>query len=201
MLTPEELQFLSSQKIDPQDVFDGRYSSKTHSAEEAKRLGKRLVLGSPCKNGGHRLRTRSGHCVQCDTKKIAYEARFSKEGYVYIMGSLKSRLIKIGTTTNLQSRLNSLGAEAYGGVSDWVLLMSVKVTEAGKVEQEAIRSLSRYSVQKSYVKNGSHQNASELLACSFTQALVAVVNVVANGNNHSAWLSSEHKKYEFNKAE
>jgi hypothetical protein len=199
MLTPEELRFLSSQGISPSDVFDGRYSQKKQAAEEAKKLGKRLVLGSPCNNGGHRLRTRSGHCVQCDTKKIAYEGRYSKSGYVYIMGSISGRLIKIGTTTNLKSRLSSVGAEAYGGFADWELLMSVKVPEAGKVEQTAIHSLGRHGVKRKYIKDNSPQTASELLECSFTQALVAIVDAINGGESAEAWRSPRWKLYDFTK--
>lgn len=197
MLTENELRFLSSQKIDPNAVFDGRHYTNKQASEEAKRLGKRLVLGTPCNKGGHRLRTRAGHCVQCDTKKIAYEQRFSKDGYVYIAGSLKGRIIKIGTAKNVENRHAALIAESYGGFSDWELLMSVKVPEAGKIEQEALQDLSRFKFEGHYSKNGKPQKAYELLSCTYTQALVAVVEAIGDGHREGAWRSERWKMFEF----
>ena len=197
MLTEDELRFLSSQSMDPNDVFDGRHYTNKQAAEEAKRLGKRLVLGTPCNKGSHRLRTRAGHCVQCDTKKIAYEERYSKDGYVYIAGSLKGRIIKIGTTKNVENRRTALVAESYGGFSDWELLMSVKVSEAGRVEQEALRDLSGFKFDQNYSKNGKSQKAYELLSCTYTQALVAVVDAIGNGDREEAWRCERWKLFDF----
>src|SRR5258708_6399168 len=135
--TLDELAFLNRHRIEPEDVHDGRYQSKSAWQREAKENGKILVLGSPCRARGHRLRTRAGHCVQCDPKKIAYEARYSSPGYVYIGGSLSRRLVKIGTAVDLDQRERNLRFQLYGGLADWVILFHVRANEAGKIEQNA----------------------------------------------------------------
>ncbi len=66
MLTQDEIFFLSRYNLSPDDVFDGRHYSQAGARQMAKELGKTLVLGSPCNAAGHRLRTRPGHCAQCD---------------------------------------------------------------------------------------------------------------------------------------
>ncbi|MDX0442480.1 hypothetical protein GOD94_27740 [Sinorhizobium medicae] len=65
MLTKSELLFLKTRGLDTNDVFDAKGRSIKDVRNEAKDLGKMLVLGVPCGSGGHRLRTRHGHCVQC----------------------------------------------------------------------------------------------------------------------------------------
>lgn len=58
--------------------------------------------------------------MQCDPKKLAFQARFRAEQYVYIAGSTSARLIKIGTCidTNQRERdncaLRNMAASATG---------------------------------------------------------------------------------------
>ncbi|MDX0457915.1 hypothetical protein GOC90_31015 [Sinorhizobium medicae] len=52
-----------------------------------KALGKVLVVGVPCGSGGHRLRTRHGHCVKCKPATLDSQAR-SALGNFYIAASL-----------------------------------------------------------------------------------------------------------------
>src|SRR5947208_2447587 len=82
VLTQDEINFLSRHGLSPEDVLDGRHLSQAGARSRAEELGKTLVLGSPCRARGHKLRTRPGHCAQCDPKKIAYQGRFSSPGYV-----------------------------------------------------------------------------------------------------------------------
>lgn len=82
MLTKEEMRFMQSQGIAPDDVFDTKGRSPKAVKVEAKAAGKRLLLGAPCQAAGHRLRTRAGHCVQCDPSKIAYQRRTEVPGDV-----------------------------------------------------------------------------------------------------------------------
>ena len=95
MLTKEEIKFLKDHKFSEHDVLDARNMSKPEYKEQSKKQKKPIILGSSCKAGGHRLRTgNGGHCVQCDTSKIAYSRRYSKSGYVYISGSLEKNGLK-----------------------------------------------------------------------------------------------------------
>lgn len=124
--TEDELRFLHWHGLDEDDVYDGRHQSKEDRHEGAKNAGKFLVLSSVrCRAAGHRIRTRAGHCFQCDPLKLVYQIRHSTSGYVYIAGTLAGRLIKIGTAKDIPQRERQLRAEGYAGFSDWVVLFSV----------------------------------------------------------------------------
>jgi hypothetical protein len=112
-LTDEETYFLSGLGFSADDVYDVRGVSKWIWQKQAKEAGKDIVLGNECRKGGHRLRTRAGHCLQCDPKKISFQQRHSGKGYVYIAGSMSGRLIKIGTCSGLDQRLRQIRAERY----------------------------------------------------------------------------------------
>ena len=144
MLTPGELAFLKSQNLTADDVYDGRYQSAARWKAGVRVAGLALVLGAACSRGGHRLRTRSGHCAQCDTRNIAYQDRHHSPGYVYIAGSLSAKLLKIGIAVDVEQRKRNLRHQAYGGIHDWEMLFYAKVENRGKVEREALRLLQRF---------------------------------------------------------
>jgi hypothetical protein len=166
--TDDELRFLRWHGLDQGDVYDGRYQSKERRHDAAKREGKFLVLSSvPCRAAGHRIRTRAGHCFQCDPLKLVYQIRHSKSGYVYIAGSLSGRVIKIGTAKYVGQREGQLRAERYAGYSDWTVLYAIHVSEAGRVEHDASARLPCRRIFNSYFKDGVEQTAIEVLKCSF----------------------------------
>lgn len=201
ILTNGELMFLASQRLSPEDVFDARGMSQDVWKQRAKETGKTLALGNGCRNGGHRLKTRGGHCVQCDPKKLAYQKRFSAEQYVYIAGSLTARLVKIGTCEHCGQRIDQIRREKYGSAADWELLYRVTVRNAGEIEHAARARLSRYIVVRPYWKDGSRQDATELLRCSFSQALEALEEVAANAKVEEPWKRRFTFSYEFDESE
>src|SRR5258708_37936874 len=96
ILTDAEKRFLGWYGLGADDVYDARGMRGWLWKKRIREENKTVALGTPCGNGGHRLRTRSGHCVQCDPKKLAFQARHSAEQYVYIAGSGCQKLIKGG---------------------------------------------------------------------------------------------------------
>jgi hypothetical protein len=86
------------------DVYDARGQSGSYWKRRMREENKTVALGAPCGDAGHRLRTRAGHRVQCDPKKLAFQARHSAEQYVYIAGSVSDGLIKIGTCKDVPQR-------------------------------------------------------------------------------------------------
>src|SRR3954467_15069268 len=129
LFSDEEIGFLARHGYSVEEVYDGRHQSKDERAASAKREGKHLVLAGvigrgDCRRKGHRLRTRAGHCIQCNPINIAYQRREDTPGYVYIAGSLSGRVIKIGTTGDLNQRENQMRGEGYGGSKDWIVLFS-----------------------------------------------------------------------------
>ncbi len=111
LLTDGEKRFLRWHGLSVDDVFDARGMSGDVWKQLIREEGKTIALGTACGRGGHRLRTRAGHCVQCDPKKLAFQARHSADQYVYIAGSLSTQLIKIGTCMNIPQRERQLRAE------------------------------------------------------------------------------------------
>jgi len=200
--TPTELRFLAQQGFSPEDVYDGRFEMKTGREMSAKEAGKILVLTNvigrkKCRALGHRLRTASGHCVQCKPANIAFEARETSPGYVYIAGSLSGHLIKIGTAKNIPQREGQLRAEHHAGHADWIVLFSIKVSEAGRTEREASSRVKDRRVLRTYYKNGNEQTATEVLECSFSAALKALTACVGDINSFDTWRSVRRHRYEF----
>ena len=197
MLNQAEIAFLLSQGLSEADVFDGRGLSASDWKAGVRAAGLTLVLGTPCEKAGHRLRTRSGHCVQCDPKKIAYQNRFHSRGFVYIAGSLSARIIKIGTAIDVMQRHRELNYQNYGGISDWEMLFTAYVDNGGEIEHAALQMLEHLRVRRTYNKEGNNQEASELLKTNFTRALKAVVAAIGEEKPRQPWMSSEIRKYEF----
>ena len=197
ILTPTELSFLSKQGLGPNDVMDVRGKPQWLWFRRIEEENKTVALGSRCRAAGHRLRSRRGHCVQCDTSKLAYQARHSADQYVYIAGSRSAGLIKIGTCRDCDQRENQLQSESYGGAGDWNIVYSVEVRNAGAVEDSARSSLSRYIVARGYWKNGSRQTAIELLQCSFSRAQNALIAAMKDSTLGEPWEYYYSADYEF----
>jgi len=183
-LDERELMFLARYGLSVEQVFDGRGWSQKACRVEAKSQGKTLVLGSPCHKSQHRLRTRAGHCAQCDPKKMAYEARHFVSGYVYIAGSKRKQFIKIGSTGCIDDRKRTLRNQYYAGAWDWNILAWIRVVNSGSVEHDVSKSLSASSMAAEYLKDGRVQVASEIFRCTYTvarEALLGAVEISGNG--------------------
>jgi hypothetical protein len=197
ILTDAERSFLSRYGLCADDVYDARGLSGTYWKQRIREQNKTIALGKSCGSGGHRLRTRSGHCVQCDPKKLAYQARHSAEQYVYIAGSVSEELIKIGTCKDVPQREHKLRAECYGGAGDWEVVFSVMVGNAGDVEHSARSKLHRHGVVRPYWKDGFRQDGIELLRCSFSRAREALMDAADGYRVADPWQARRTLRYEF----
>ena len=164
-LTKSELQFLNDQGFKKEDVFDCKGRAVYQYKDAAKASGKQIMLSTPCKNASHRLRNRSGHCVQCDTRKIAFQKRFRTVGYVYIAVSNEVGLVKVGSSTAVNARIKKLNFDKYAGAKDWREIFWVKIDESGHVEQTAHTRLSNFGVDVEYIKDGKPQTSRESFNC------------------------------------
>ncbi len=200
--TDDERRWLAWHGFSTDDVYDGRGQSQATRRRAAKAAGKILVLGPPCRAKGHRLRTRSHHCVQCDPKKLAYQKRFSAEQYVYIAASRSAKLIKIGTCVHCGQREGQLRSEKYGDVGDWELIYSIEVRNAGEIEEHTRARLSKYRAPaRPYWKDNIEQYATELLLCSFSRAKKALEEVAADVKVGEPWKRAFTYMYEFDEPE
>ena len=178
-------------------MYDGRGDGKRWREYKAREAGKVLILTStPCRAMNHRIRTRAGHCAQCKPANIGFTARETLSGYVYIAGSLRGRLIKIGVAGDVAQRERQLRAESYGGFADWVVLLNVWVNDSGKVERQVSSNIKGERFYNSYWKDGLEQVATEMIRCSFSTAFKEFTAAVGQLVNEQRILS-QCSDYEF----
>lgn len=196
----QELRFLAEHGLTASDIFDGRGMSVADRKREAKKLGKDFLVGNnSCGEYGHRLRTRAGHCIQCNTSRITYQTRHTKSGYVYIAGSIRQKLIKVGGTESTDDRERTLNNDQYARACDWEMLYSVWVDEYGDTEDKIRKLLAPYQIWVSYTKEGKEQESNETFRCSFTVAKNALDEVMkdTSPDDDEINISPDIRFYEF----
>ncbi len=162
--SPEELVFLQSQGIRTSSVLDARGVKKADYGWVAKDHGCDFVYHNPC-TYGHRLKTRAGHCIQCDTSKIAFQKRHGAPGYVYFAYSDTEGLCKVGQATDSFDRVDDLCKHSYAGASDWVLISHYFAEESGAEEFKVHSLLSPFMERRNYQKGGRQQLSREVFRC------------------------------------
>lgn len=184
-LDPGQLAFLVAQGILPEQVFDARGMATAVWQERAREEGMLFVLGAPCRAAGHRLRTRANHCIQCDTRKIAYIRRHAAPGFVYIAASRGAMLLKIGSCVDTEQRARNLRNHRYGNGVDWEIIAWAKTLAMGEVEFGIHRDLESFMIEGSYEHDGRIQRTRELLRGDLDavwQAYNARVQMIAEAN-------------------
>ena len=200
-LTDDELSFLAHHGLSESDVLDLPGPVLPRSA--AQRLGRErrvdFYVGTRCRKAGHRLRTLADHCIQCDSRRIAYQKRHRTPGSVYIAGSLSGRLIKVGGSEDTWERAYSLFNEGYAGFNDWELLYRVFVSEYGNIENKTHNLLSDFATSAVYSKQGHDQKAKEIFRCSFKTARAALHEAVEQEGLKvlNRYTNPTHTNYDF----
>ncbi len=161
LLTKKELLFLKKYEVDIDYVCDARGWDKHLTRDIMEYEGYELSWGRySCRNEGHKLRTRADHCAQCNELALIYQRRHHKEGYIYIAES--NPYIKIGVTTNIENRMESLNQQKYGGKANWKCVYSIMLEEPAKLETRVHNILSIFRVPGYYWKNDEIQQAREM---------------------------------------
>lgn len=136
----------------------------------------------PCQKGGHTLRTKAGHCIQCDTAKIAYQFRHSAAGHVYLAFSSVAKLAKVGFTKGSpQDRVDFLCRERYGNATDWELHKAARFEKDAGRKEFAVHSLLESHLKLvTYEKyKGQMVECREVFSCDLAVALKAFDQVTA----------------------
>lgn len=182
-LTAEQIQFLKVQKISDSMLFDASGLSTGERIESMELLEKAFYYGgAKCAKGGHTLRTKAGHCIQCSTAKIAYQLRSRAAGYIYLALSPSTLLIKIGfSALHPQDRGAFLRHEAYGNLKDWEVKRVHNATRnAGQKEFAVHGSLSHFQKPISYQKTqGNFVECREIFQVELRLALATFDRVMA----------------------
>lgn len=184
-ISAEQLAFLDSQGISLSQVFDATGMSRSEYREAMKHLDMCLAVGvTPCEKGGHRIRTRSGHCAQCEPANIAFQNRYSQLGYAYIAISQSCDLIKIGCTSDVPDRMRNLNGMGYGGIKDWQWLHAFYVFDCGRVEYNTQLNLRIYRVPRTYIRDGKEVNCLETFKLRHEEALEVMMRNTETGYHY-----------------
>jgi len=129
-------------------------------------------------NAEHSFRTISGDCPQCDTTKVTAALREHKNGYIYIAGSKKGSMIKVGSANETKARTPTfdISSAKYGGYDDWEVLFHARTVTMGRIERQFQEQLSEYKTSYQFEKAGKLQNGGELYRCSYAKAKEVILN-------------------------
>lgn len=187
-LTPGQQLFLKRHDIPLNKVFDATGFSQPDWREHMS-LHEMVVAINvrPCRKAGHRMRTSGGHCVQCKPANLAYQERYRQEAYVYILGSKRQQILKVGYSESPHSRADHLSVLRYGAATDWVLLFYVRCKRAGAVEHSLLSRHRDSSVFGEYWKDRRYQECFELLRCDYTNLINSLSEILGETAMQSAW--------------
>lgn len=180
-LTTEQLAFLEKMEIPLSRVYDASGMGPSEYHEIMKSLGMWIAYGvTECGAAGHTMRTRKGHCVQCDPSKISYLRRHDEDGEVYVAHSKRGELTKVGTSQSARERIYQLNVYEYGGCRDWEVVYVKRCQCAGRIEADIHHALAEYSHPSMYFKNGGYIECRELFRCNPNHA-VSILNEILQG--------------------
>ncbi|HRQ31145.1 MAG TPA: hypothetical protein PLU49_13775 [Saprospiraceae bacterium] len=181
MLSKDQIEFLALYDIPLDKVFDARGLSKSEYESEMKKSGKQFAYNvTPCEKYGHKLRSRSGHCIQCNPSVIDFIMRHDSNGIVYIAGSKKGQIIKAGYTKAISIRDESLNRTKYASFNDWKILFTLKSLTAGKIESELKSVLLPYKRVFYYEHVDHQQKSDETYSCSYSKAKAFIIDMCKN---------------------
>lgn len=129
-------------------------------------------------NAEYSFRTISGDCPQRDPSKVAAALREHKNGYIYIAGSKKGSLIKVGSANETKARTPTfdISSSKYGGYDDWEVLFHARTVTVGRIERQFQEKLSEYKTSYQFEKAGKLQSGGELYRCSYSKAKEVILD-------------------------
>ena len=177
-LSQSEKEFLKSHNVLPEQVFNAKGFSKSEYRLKMKAEGQIVAFNTtPCNAAGHKLRTRSGHCVMCNSAPLGFQKRNDLSGYVYVAGSILGQVLKIGFSNNYENREYHLNNQKYGGFDDWKVLIVLHGANGGNLELQLQSKLRKYSTSREYFHDNHYQEGNELFQCSILKVIEAINNL------------------------
>ncbi len=179
----DEKTFMAKYEIGESRIFDGRGMSKKECHDKAKAGGYDFYYAKPCMNGGHRIKTRSGHCAVCRPLNMTFQKRYNGGGALYVARSEKyTKVGVVDNVSNLDHREHCLNMyEGYGDTTGWEIIAWTHLEKnVGRSENKIHNALSKYSV-KGITYNygdGGRREAQELFSCSPQVTVAAIDNLL-----------------------
>ena len=173
----QTLDFIRKHKLNELDFFDAKGRTAADCRSEMKSKNKIFVYNTtPCSKGGHKIRDRSGHCIVCKPAGIAFNRRHTTTATIYLLGSIKMKLIKIGMTTeSIETRVSKLNSRKVGNTNDWVALRTFESNNAGDWETRIHHRLNKYLAQGNYY---DRVESREMYRCSFSKSNEVINNLI-----------------------
>ena len=196
-LTKEQKDFIKKYQISEEVLFDANGEGMSEDLKQ-RMLDTEKVIAynvSGCEeNSDYNFTNTEGVFVQGDTDRIPFALRTYKTGYIYIAGSKKTHLIKVGSCNEVNDRIKALNitTSKSGNIDDWELILQAKTTVLGKVERMFQQKLSDYKSATQYEK-GKLQNGGELYRCSYNKAKDAMN--AAEGEEQFEFTQINEKKH------
>lgn len=184
ILTREERDFIRQHDLNLSEIYDARGETSTVYHDKAKALGCLWVIHSCYR--GHRLKSRSGHCIQCRPSVISFQKRYSESGILYI--AVSGKHCKVGMLENnnndspdaIYRRNITLNMyDGYGNIKGWNIVKYWEVRNAGRIENEVHQLLLKYKEDDvDYWYGDELRTANELFMCSQKTAEEAIKQVI-----------------------
>lgn len=179
--TPDQIEFLAAKGVPLSKVFDATGMSRGQYHDAMKPLDLWLAYGvSPCREFGHQLRTRSGHCAQCDPAKISFIARHDKSAQLYVAHSQRRHYTKVGSAVDANERVKSLNTHQYGRIDDWRLFYKISCEKAGNMEFLVHKALGEHHLPRRNSEGANSLQSQELFACEPSTAVEAINAVLSS---------------------
>lgn len=173
-LSKRDEQFLARHGISLELLFDASGLPSSQWKTRMRQEGKLFAFGVHCLRG-HRLKTRSGNCIRCNTANIAFQMRSGRDGYVYIARSASRKLTKIGfSADDPWNRIYIANLEGYAGASDWRIVQQHCGTKAGRWELAMHATLREHRKPQVWYRNGESCEAREVYGCTLREARAAL---------------------------
>ncbi|WP_442590280.1 GIY-YIG nuclease family protein [Pedobacter sp. AW31-3R] len=198
-LTKEQESFIKKHKISDDLLIDAQGEEMSaefiqHMSDTNKVIAYNTLPDSENDDHSLNFKTIGGHCPQRDPSKIALALRENKPGYIYLGGSIKGGLIKVGSTSDSKDRIKNLNLHKskLAGFEDWEILYEARTENLGKLERILNQKLSEYKATYEPEKIGKVQNGSELYRCAYAK-VKDLINTLEEENQISFTQVNERK--------
>ena len=183
-LSDEQRAFIAVHGIPLGLLFDASGMTRSHYQRVMKEEGKEFAFGVGLCNRMHKaIRSRAGHCMQCNPARLAFVFGEDAPANIYIAGSMLARLLKIGRSGDLESRLRNLNVESWADHYDWRLLAFAHCESAGRVERAVHGRLASWVSSCDYVQGRKRHHSYEVFSCNFADARAAVLKALPAGSS------------------
>jgi hypothetical protein len=107
--------------------------------------------------------------------------RSRESGSIYIVGSIKRQIIKVGMTTEkIENRVSKLNSRKVGNTNDWVALKTFDCIKVNFIEIKIHKEFEKYKISGDMYGD---TESNELCRCSFEKAN-EIVKKVFNDERH-----------------